>query len=192
MIKSRLKLRKPILKFISIFGLIALASHFTLVGIAVAPYNWSQPDIYFLADKYLKPQFRQYWQLFAPVPRESSRLYYSYYSDNSWSDQISLSEEMKDLGFPLVERIALKSAYNLALETKKNTEINSDDTKNYRVVKASHSYYRAAFVCLQNARKNYLVEPDSIKLTLERDLFPKAGHTQVKTIIDYYGPESVN
>jgi hypothetical protein len=190
-INTGLKLRKYILKFISILGLILLAGHFTLVSVAVAPYSWSQPDIYYVADRYVKPQFRQYWQLFAPVPQENSRLYYRCYSDGMWHGQISLDKEMKSLGSRLAQRVALRCAHYLAAETRKSTAVNSDETKSYRVVKASSSYYRAAFVCWKNAQKNHSVQPDSIELILERDLFPKAGYTQVKTIIDYYGPESV-
>ena len=191
MINTRLKLRKHILKFISILGLTALAGHFMLVSVAVAPYGWSQPDIYYVADRYVKPQFGQYWQLFAPMPQENSRLYYRYYSEGIWHDQISLDKEMKSLGSRLAQRVALRCAHYLAAETRKSTVVNSDETKSYRVVKASRSYHSAAFVCWKNAQKNYLVQPDSIELILERDLFPKAGYTQVKTIIDYYGPESV-
>ncbi|HCY45050.1 MAG TPA: hypothetical protein DHU89_00095 [Flavobacteriales bacterium] len=186
-----MKLRKHILKFISILGLTALAGHFMLVSVAVAPYGWSQPDIYYVADRYVKPQFGQYWQLFAPMPQENSRLYYRYYSEGIWHDQISLDKEMNSLGSRLAQRVALRCAHYLAAETRKSTVVNSDETKSYRVVKASRSYHSAAFVCWKNAQKNHSVQPDSIELILERDLFPKAGYTQVKTIIDYYGPESV-
>jgi hypothetical protein len=188
-INTGLKLRKHILKCISILGLILLAVHFTLVSVAVAPYSWSQPDIYYVADRYVKPQFRQYWQLFAPVPRDQSKLYFRYFSEDSWSDTISLGDEMEELNLPFSNRIAVKSVYYLGRETRKNTQFALDGSKDYRLVKASGAYYRAVHVCLFHTKTKFKLRPDSIELILKRELFPKPGFTQTKLILDNYGVE---
>ena len=180
------------MKGIALVGLGALAVHFTAVIIAVAPSEWSQPDVRYLSDQYVKPQFRQAWQLFAPVPRDQSKLYYRYFSEGNWSDTISLNEEMKELNLPFSNRIAVKSVYYLGRETRKNTQFEADGSKNYRLVKASGAYYRAVHVCLFHTKTKFKIRPDSIELILKRELFPKPGFTQTKLISDNYGIEHLD
>ncbi len=139
----------------------------------------------------MNPQFNQGWGVFAPVPREKSRLYYRYYYNEQWSEVISIDEEMEKIPNIFSERIALKSAHYLGYEARENTIINEDGTKDYRVVMASSYYKRAGYTCLQNLKITKDIRPDSMQIILERDLSAKSGNQSKKTITDKFGIESI-
>jgi len=186
-----LTIRKKILLAISICLFGFLVAHFSAVISTVSPREWNNDRVRFWSEAYIKPQFSQGWKVFAPVPKEDARLKYRFFTNGKWSDLRDLEAELAELRNPFSRRIAIKVGFYLGFEIRQNSTLNSDGTRNYRIVKASSPYSRAAFACFQHVKLNEGLTPDSMEIIVERALFPKFGFTEKKIIRDYLGAEAI-
>jgi len=136
------------------------------------------------------PLFDQRWGVFAPVPREESRVFYKFFSNDSWSKEFSFHEEMEKKNHINAGRIADMTSFYLGEETRQYAVKNNDQI-DYSAVKTSYYYKRVLYTIYAHILQEQAQEkPDSIILILERDLFPKKGYSTKKIIRDYFKPDA--
>lgn len=179
-----------VLTGISTICFLFIVFHFTIVNIYGLPKQWKSPELEKKTYSYILPFFHQNWGVFAPVPREEGRLFYQYYTENGWSEEFSFKEQMALKNHVSAERIADMVCYYLSQETRLYAKKEGEEM-DYTQVKNSPYYGRVLYAVHAHVKHEQLgQEPDSMRLILERDLFPKKGYSAKKTIRDYFKPDS--
>ena len=182
--------KTQVLTGISILSLIFLIVHFSMINVFAMPQQWKSPELHMKAATYSLPLFRQTWGVFAPVPREEGRLFYRYYANGKWSQEFSFKDEMKRKNHNNAPRIADMVCYYLGSSTRAYTK-HEEGQADYTEVKTSMNYAISLYSVYAYVKYQQLkTEPDSVQLILERDLFPKKGFSQKKTIRDYFKPDA--
>lgn len=84
---------KKIITYFPLLGLCFLISHFTITLLYVIPEPMMYERVQHATKKYTHPFFRQYWNLFSPVPTVNKtltyRLYYSSGDTSNWMSAYS-------------------------------------------------------------------------------------------------------